>query len=60
MTQEYVASNMSTVDGIRWDRRTVAAIEEGRRRLTVDEVYVLAVVLGAPLAELAPELASSA
>jgi hypothetical protein len=57
MTQEYVASQMSTVEGISWTSATVSDIELGRRDLRISELMVLSVVISTPIAKLCPELA---
>lgn len=53
MSQTYVAENMQQV-GYTWTQQTVSEIEAGRRRLLVDEVYLLSAVIGTTLDELLP------
>lgn len=51
LEQEHVAARMRDL-GHRWVKQTVSEVERGNRRVTAAELVSLAVVLGAPIADL--------
>jgi transcriptional regulator with XRE-family HTH domain len=46
LEQEPTAARMRTLGHTAWRRQTVAAVERGKRRLTAEEAFSLAIALG--------------
>lgn len=55
LSQEDLAWLMSQA-GLRWDQGTVSLVERGRRKLTAEEVSVLAFVLNVRVSDIIPEV----